>query len=147
MPADNYFLDTNTFKNIDTFRLIYLLVFLMSFAITELGRYVYRPFIYGHHIHDFGIADSIGNLGGIIVQVFLGLTFFNSPKKKGIRLIIFFGLGYILYEIVQPYLPKGVFDWNDIYGTIIGSIFAVIIFLLIHGFVKDNKIFYRFGKS
>jgi hypothetical protein len=108
---------------------------------------VYRPFIYNNRINDFGIADSIGNLGGIIVQIFFGITILNPPGSKGIRLIIFFSLGYIIYEIVQPYLPKGVFDWRDIYGTIIGGVIGLAIFLMIHAFLNKNKVMYRFGDS
>jgi glycopeptide antibiotics resistance protein len=117
---------------------------MLSFGITEIGRYIYRPFIYENDINDFGIADSMGNLGGIIVQIFFGLTVFNPSHKKGLRLISFFIIGYILYEIAQPFLPKGVFDWNDIYGTIIGGLIGLLLFHLIHKVVKQNKIIYRF---
>ncbi len=119
---ENYFLDGETIRTIDTFRIIYFAMFIFSFFLTEIGRYIYRPFIYEHNINDFGVADSMGNLGGIIVQIFFGLTIFNPTKIKSLRLIVFFILGYIFYEIVQPILPKGVFDWKDIYGTIIGVI-------------------------
>jgi len=81
--------------------------------------------------------------GGRSVQIFFGLTVFNSTKKKGWRLISFFIIGYILYEIAQPFLPKGVFDWKDIYGTFIGGIIGLLLFHLIHIVVKKNKIIYR----
>ena len=140
----NFFLDIENIKRLDTYRIIYFLMFIIAFGITEIGRFVYRPFIYENNINDFGIADSMGNLGGIIVQLFFGLTVFNSTKKKGLRLISFFIIGYILYEIAQPILPKGVFDWKDIYGTIIGGLIGMLLFLLIHKVVKQNKIIYRF---
>lgn len=141
---DNFFLDTEKIRTIDTFRIIYFVTFLISFGLTEIGRFIYRPFIYENNIKDFGIADSMGNLGGIIVQLFFGLTIFNSTRIKGVRLIVFFVLGYILYEIAQPVLPKGVFDWKDIYGTIIGGLLGLLLFLLLHKVIKTNKIIYRF---
>ncbi len=141
---NNFFLDKENIRRLDTFRIIYFVMFLLSFVLTEIGRYVYRPFIYENNINDFGIADSMGNLGGIIVQLFFGLTVFNSTKKKGLRLISFFIIGYILYEIAQPFLPKGVFDWKDIYGTFVGGIIGLLLFLLIHKVVKKNKIIYKF---
>jgi hypothetical protein len=141
---NNFFLDKENIRRLDTFRIIYFVMFLLSFGLTEIGRFVYRPFIYENNINDFGIADSMGNLGGIIVQLFFGLTIFNSTKKKGFRLISFFIIGYILYEIAQTFLPKGVFDWKDIYGTFIGGIIGLLLFLLIHKVVKKNKIIYRF---
>ena len=141
---NNFFLDIENIKRLDTFRIIYFVMFMLSFGITEIGRYIYRPFIYENNINDFGIADSMGNLGGIIVQIFFGLTVFNSSNKKGLRLIYFFIIGYVLYEIAQPFLPKRVFDWKDIYGTIIGGLIGLLLFHLIHKVVKQNKIIYEF---
>ena len=140
----NFFLDKEQIRTIDTFRIIYFITFLISFGLTEIGRQLYRPYIYENKINDFGIADSIGNSGGIIVQIFFGLAIINSTKKKGVRLIAFFTIGYILYETVQPFLPKGVFDWQDIYGTLIGGIIGLLLFLLIQKVIKQNKIIHRF---
>ena len=36
------------------------------------------------------------------------------------RLAVFFSVGYIMYEFAQRFLPKGVFDWKDVYGTVPG---------------------------
>jgi len=141
---NNFFLDKENIRTIDTFRIIYFVTFLFSFGLTEIGRYIYRPFIYDNNINDYGIADSMGNSGGIIVQLFFGLLILNSTKTKGLRLISFFTLGYILYEIAQLFLPKGVFDWKDIYGTFIGGLIGLLLFLLIHKVIKRNKIIYRF---
>ncbi|TDN97641.1 VanZ family protein [Sunxiuqinia elliptica] len=141
---NNFFLDTERIRILDKIRIIYLLLFLCFFGLTELGRHVYRPFIYANHINDYGIADSIGNLGGIIVQLFFGFLVLNPNKLKGLRLIAFFILGYILYEVAQPILPRGVFDWKDIFGTIIGGAIGLVLFLLIHKIVKQNKTIYRF---
>jgi hypothetical protein len=141
---NNFFMDIENIKRLDTFRIIYFVMFVLSFGITEIGRYIYRPFIYENNINDFGIADSMGNSGGIIVQIFFGLAIFNSTKIKGIRLISFFIIGYVIYELAQLFLPKGVFDWKDIYGTIIGGSIGLILFLLIQKVIKRNKIIYRF---
>lgn len=140
---DNFFTSKDQVKTIDTFRLIYLIVGLVSFFFTELGRFVYRPFIYENNLSDFGIADSIGNLGGIVVQIFIGLAIFNPPFKKGFRLFGFFVMGYIVYEILQPILPRGVFDWTDIYGTLIGGVIAVLLYIIIHAGVKQNNTIYK----
>jgi hypothetical protein len=140
----NFFIDKERIRTIDTFRVSYFLLSLFFFLLTEIGRNFYRPFIYENHIDDFGIADSIGNLGGILVQIFFGLAIFNSQLIKSIRLITFFILGYILYEIIQPILPRGVFDWRDIYGTLIGGIIAVLLLILLHKVIKKNRIIYKF---
>ncbi len=142
--SNNFFTDKISFKTIDTFRITYFVVFILTFVLTEIGRYVYRPYIYSNNIGDFGIADSIGNSGGIIVQIFFGLTILNPPKSKAFRLIIFLTFGYVVYEILQPLLPKGTFDWLDIYGTLIGGALGSIIFFIVHLVVRDNRIIHRF---
>jgi len=128
----------NKFRNIDAVRIYYSILFLLSYGLTEIGRLLYRPFIYDNHINDFGIADSIGNSGGIMAQIFFGLLIINPSRKNGIRLIVLFTVGYILYEIVQLFLLGGVFDWKDIYATIVGGIIASIVFLLLRLKIKDE---------
>ena len=86
----------------------------------------------------------MGNLGGIVVQVFFSLAILNSQKRKAFNVVGFLVVGYILYEIVQPYLPKGVFDWKDIYGTVIGGFAAVVFLLLLRLVVRRNRVFWRF---
>jgi len=141
--SNNIFTDKEQLKTIDTKRIVYFVVFLLSFLFTEFGRYVYRPFIYNNHINDFGIADSIGNWGGIVVQIFFGLAIINSSFKQGFSVIAVATGGYILYEFAQPYLPKGTFDWLDVYGTLAGGIIALALFFLIHKLTKKNKIIFR----
>ncbi len=141
---DHWFTDEHSFRCIDTRRIIYFLVCLSSFFITETGRFLYRPFIYENNINDFGLADSIGNLGGIVAQIYLGLAIFNSPKSKGWRIVLFMTIGYIIYEFLQPYLPKGVFDWKDIWGTIIGGLISGMVYIAIHRSDVTNKVYKRF---
>lgn len=140
--SNNFFTDSESFRTIDTLRIVYLITSMIAFILTELGRFIYRPFIYENGINDFGLADSVGNWGGIMVQIFFGLAILNSPFKKGFRLIGLFVAGYIIYEILQPILPRGTFDWNDVYGTLIGGVFGLIFYLIIHRVLKHNKIIF-----
>ena len=137
------FTDREAFRTIDLFRLLYAMTAVAAFLLTEAGRFIYRPYIYRNGINDFGIADSMGNLGGIVVQIFFSLAILNSQKEKAFNVIGFLVAGYILYEIVQPYLPKGVFDWKDIHGTIIGGVVSVIVLLLLR-LTANNRVFVRF---
>jgi len=144
-PFYSFFSDEKQIKTINTFRITYFIIFLFSFIFTEIGRNIYRPFIYQNQINDFGIADTIGNSGGIIVQIFFMLAIINSTKKKAYFVIAFLTGGYIIYEILQPILPKKIFDINDVYGTIIGGVIGLLILLLVHKVIKNNKIFHRFN--
>lgn len=112
-------------------RIIFLIIAIGAYIITEFGRYIYRPFVNSNRIQDYGLADSIGNLGGIIVQIFLVCAVVNPNKIQSYRWAAFLSLGYIVYEFLQPYFPKGVFDWNDIYGTLIGLIISIILLCII----------------
>ena len=138
------FTDREAFRTIDLLRLLYLVTAVVAFLVTEAGRDVYRPYIYEHGINDLGIADSMGNLGGIVVQIFFSLAILNSQKQKAFNVIGFLVAGYILYEFVQPYLPNGVFDWKDILGTIIGGVISVLVLLLLRRIVKSNRAFIKF---
>ena len=142
--SNNFFTNQEQIKTIDTYRIIYFFMAAFWFIVTETGRFVYRPYIYKNNINDYGIADSIGNSGGIIVQIFFMLAVFNSKGIKVFRVIAFLTLGYILYEIIQPYLPKGVFDWLDIYGTIAGGFVALLFYLFLTKIIKNNKVYHRF---
>lgn len=138
------FTDRDTFRTVDLVRLLYVLTAVVALFLTEAGRYIYRPYIYRNDINDFGIADSMGNLGGIVVQVFFSLAILNSQRRKAYNVIGFLTIGYILYEIVQPFLPKGVFDWKDIYGTLIGGFVSVVFLRLLGVIVRTNRTFIRF---
>lgn len=142
--SNNFFTDKEAFRRIDLHRITFLTLSIISFIITEIGRNFYRPFIYNNNIDDFGIADSIGNSGGIIVQIFFSLAILNPPRKKVYRIILFLIIGYCIYEFLQPILPKGVFDWKDIYGTIIGGLLSSLLYFIISKFIK-NKTIYNFG--
>ncbi len=112
-------------------RIVFLAIAVVAFAITEFGRYVYRPYVREHGIADFGLADCIGNLGGIVVQIFFGLGILNSNRNQSIRLATFYSVGYVIYEFAQPYLPKGVFDWKDVLGTAIGFAVSMVLILVV----------------
>ena len=140
---NNFFTDKASIKTIDNIRVVYLVIAVLFFFLTEIGRNIYRPYIYTNNIDDYGIADSIGNSGGIIVQIFFMLAILNSPRKKVLRVIGFIVIGYIVYEILQPYLPRGVFDWKDIYGTLIGGVISLFILIFIKMIIK-NKVIYIF---
>ncbi len=112
-------------------RLLFLGISVLSFVITETGRHELRPLVRQHQFNDFGITESIGNLGGIVVQIFFTLAILNPDKTRAYRLAVFLCCGYILYEFLQPILPKGTFDWNDVFGTLYGFILSVLILKLL----------------
>lgn len=120
-----YFEDKTRLFQPDRIRLAFLAVGGSLFFVTELFRVKLRPVFRELEINDYGFTDSIGNSGGILVQIFLSLAIINPNRSQSFRLAAFFSLGYILYEIAQPYLPKGTFDWYDILATGVGYLISI----------------------
>ncbi|MBT3252975.1 MAG: hypothetical protein HN995_11995 [Candidatus Marinimicrobia bacterium] len=112
-------------------RAIFLMMGGVALVLTELFRLRLRPLIRSLEITDFGFTDTIGNSGGIIVQIFLALAIINPTKIQSYRLAAFFSGGFILYEFAQPYLPKGTFDWYDVLATVVGYGIALILLGLV----------------
>ena len=118
---------------------VFLIIGVLAFVVTEFGRHVCRPYVRSHGLNDYGLTDSIGNLGGILVQIFLGCALVNATREQSIRLATFFSLGYVVYEFLQPVLPKGVFDWNDVFGTVIGYFISLPILLVIWWLIPEER--------
>jgi hypothetical protein len=114
-------------------RLIFLVIAVFAFGATEFGRHVYRPWAYARGLNDLGLADSIGNLGGIVVQVFFTIAVVNATRAQSYRWAAFLSIGYVAYEFVQPHLPKGIFDWKDVAATGLGYCVGLLVLRLIWG--------------
>ena len=123
----------------NTARVAYLIGFVLFFLLTEFGRKIYRPYVYQHHVDDYGIADTIGNSLGTLTQILLYLGLANATKAQSYRIIAFVTLGYIAYEIVQPFLPRGTFDWKDVWATVAAGISATVFVTLIHFFFPEQE--------
>ncbi len=126
-----FFVDRDRLFKPSGTRFVFLLIGAASFIVTEFGRFPIRRFVRANNIDDFGLTDSIGNFGGIVVQIFLGLAIMNATRSQSYRLAAFFSVGYVVYEFAQPVLPRGVFDWNDVFGTIIGFVVSLMVLSVI----------------
>jgi hypothetical protein len=129
-------------KQITPMRIAYAAGFVMFFLITEIGRKIYRPWVYENGISDWGIADTIGNSMGTLTQIFFSLAILHATRIQAYRVAAFITCGYILYEVLQPYLPRGVFDPGDIYATIGAGFVALIIISIMHRAPGHDKILF-----
>ncbi len=120
-------------------RLAFLLLGGLAFLLTEFGRFVYRPWAYAHEIRDYGLADSVGNLGGIVVQIFAVLIVAGQTRRRSFVWSGVVALGYVLYEFLQPYLPRGTFDWKDVLATAIGWAIAMPLLVLVWRLLPDRE--------
>ena len=101
------------------------------FVVTEIGRRVYRPYIYANDIFDFWIADTIGNLTGTITIVFFDFAIVNPTHNAGRIFLAVITIGLIVYEFVQYFSPRSVLDWRDIIATLIGGAISLGIYELL----------------
>ena len=119
------------FRRITPLRIVYLLLAIGAYLLTEAGRFVYRPWVYREGIADFGLADMVGNLGGTMVQIYLYLALANANRVQGWRIIGIVTAGYVAYEFAQKVLPKGTFDWLDVAATLVAGLCTAGVFVLL----------------
>ena len=132
-------IDKDRILKIDNRRIILFFVFILMFIITEIGRKIYRPYIYSNHIFDFWIADTIGNFTGTIAIIFFDLSGLNPYYNKGRLFIFIITVGLIVYELVQYILPgRNTCDWRDIIATIIAGLISWGIYSLIYRNINNK---------
>lgn len=94
------------------------------FVLTEIGRKVYRPYIYSNDIFDFWIADTMGNFTGAIAIIFFNFAWVNPKYKQGRMFLIIIIFGLIVYELLQYFSPKSICDWRDVIATLIAGLIS-----------------------
>jgi hypothetical protein len=114
-------IDKNRVFIIDAKRVAFFLIFVFMFVITEIGRNIYRPYIYSNDIFDYWIADTIGNLTGTIAIIFFDFAIVNPKRKQGRIFLIIITIGLIIYELLQYFSPRSIMDWRDMIATLIAG--------------------------
>ena len=132
--------DRTRILKIDEKRVITFFIFIFMFILTEIGRKIYRPYIYSNDIFDYWIADTIGNFTGTIAIVFFNLTISNPEYKIGKYFSLLIAIGLIVYELLQYFSPRSIFDWRDIIATLLGGLISFIIYKWVNNnFVEIKK--------
>ena len=132
--CDNMITNSTRMLKIDEKRIVTFFIFIFMFIFTEIGRKIYRPYIYSNDIFDYWIADTIGNFTGTIAIVFFNLTISNPEYRIGKYFSFLIAIGLIVYELLQYFSPRSIFDWRDIIATLI----AGLISFLIHKWVNNK---------
>jgi hypothetical protein len=113
-------------------RLINTLVAATAFALTEIGRDIYRPYVYSRDLNDFGIADTMGNHLGTVAIVFFTLAISHAGPQDGLLMMAVIVPGLVLYEFAQELMRDSTFDWRDVLATLIGGAISILIYMAIH---------------
>jgi hypothetical protein len=125
---------------IDNKRIAFFLIFVFMFFLTEIGRNIYRPYIYSHDIFDYWIADTIGNLTGTIAIIFFEISIINPKHSLGRILIILITFGLIVYELLQYFSPRSILDWRDMIATLIAGLISWGIYEVLFMKLKEKVI-------
>jgi hypothetical protein len=134
---ESFFFSKNRFLKLGPIRGVYFVLFAFFFLLTEMGREIYRPFIYQNGIDDFGFADVVGNLFGTVAIIFFDLGISHATRRQSIRTAAFVTAGVAVYELLQPVLPRGVLDWKDVISTFVAGLFSLALVLAVWQVVKD----------
>ena len=118
-----------------------LLIAIISYAITELGRSFYRPYIYENRIEDYFVADTIGNSFGTMTAIFMILTLSGKGTNKDWIIVIIIIAGLLFYELLNL-TGKTAIDVNDMIATVVfGTISAITYFFLLRKYgTKANQV-------
>jgi len=133
-------IDKNRILIIDNKRIAFFLIFVFMFFLTEIGRKIYRPYIYSNDIFDYWIADTIGNLTGTIAIIFFEFSIVNPKHRLGRILLILITLGLIVYELFQYFSPRSILDWRDMIATLIGGLISWGIYEFLFKKLKEKEI-------
>jgi hypothetical protein len=133
-------IEKNRIFVIDNKRIAFLLIFVFMFFLTEIGRKIYRPFIYSNDIFDYWIADTIGNLTGTIAIVFFDFAIVNPNRRNGRIFIVIITLGLIVYELLQYFSPRSILDWRDMIATVIAGLVSWGIYEILIKTLKEEEI-------
>jgi hypothetical protein len=110
----------------------YWIAFALFFTFTEWGRKVYRPYVYANGIHDWGMADVMGNLSGSLAIIFFNLGVVHATRSQSLWMTGLVTVGLVAYEVVQGVLPRSVFDWKDVVATLLAGGIAAVLLLILH---------------
>ncbi len=133
-------IDKNRIFIIDNKRIAFFLIFVFMFFLTEIGRKIYRPYIYSNDIFDYWIADTIGNLTGTIAIIFFDFAVVNPKHRQGRIFLIIITLGLIVYELLQYFSPISILDWRDMIATLIAGLISWGIYEFLFKKLKEKEI-------
>jgi hypothetical protein len=119
-------------------RLPNAVVGLGALVLTEVGRHVYRPFIYARDIYDFHIADTMGNSLGTVATIFVMLAVFGRDRKFDDQIILSATVGLVLYEMGQPLMGNPIDPW-DVAATVAAGAFSWVLSHNIDGPHSDRN--------
>jgi len=114
----------------NTYRIAFLLIGIIFIVLTHLGDTYYRSWAYSNQISDYNLAGYLPSITGTVAAIFFLIGLSKEPMVNVPKSAFWIILGCLSYEVLQPHLGTGVFDWQDLFAiAITGSIVNLILYL------------------
>ena len=109
-------------------RTTFVLIGIGALVLTAIGDSVYRNWIYSNNYFDFGLANYLPSITGTITAVFILCGISKKFPANIAQSSLGVTAGCALYEIFQPLLRTGIFDWQDLAAVIVTGALIQLIF-------------------
>ena len=103
---------------------------IVFYSLLIFGKAYYRPYIYGHNLYDFHIADTFPSLLSVPAIFFLAYTFSPKSNNKNSFIILLTAIS-ISYEIYST-----TYDILDIGAILVGMLITIVVNFLIKKFFE-----------
>ncbi|WP_189420799.1 hypothetical protein [Cellvibrio zantedeschiae] len=118
-------------------RTIFVSIGVGALVLTAIGDSLYRPWIYSNNYFDFGLANYLPSITGTITAIFLLCGVSKSFPKNIVNSSSGVIIGCALYEVLQPILRTGVFDWQDLAAVLVTGMVVLLVF---KNLLKNHRI-------
>jgi hypothetical protein len=109
-------------------RIVFIITGAAFLVLTHIGDTYYRDWVYSNQIADFGLANYLPSITGTITAIFLLIGLSKESCIKAPASAFWVMVGCVIYEVMQPYLGTGIFDWQDLFAVVItGCIVAFVL--------------------
>lgn len=112
------------------YRRVFILTGIAFVLLTHVGDTYYRNWVYSNQISDFGLAGYLPSITGTIAAIFFLIGLSKEPVVDVPKSAFWIIVGCMVYEVFQPVVGTGVFDWQDLAAIIItGSMLNLLLCL------------------
>ncbi|ACJ30876.1 hypothetical protein swp_4221 [Shewanella piezotolerans WP3] len=109
-------------------RIVFIITGVIFLVLTHIGDTYYRDWVYSNQIADFGLANYLPSITGTITAIFLLIGLSKESFKKAPTSAFGVMVGCVIYEVMQPTLGTGTFDWQDLIAVVITG--CIVVFAL-----------------
>lgn len=101
----------------------------------------YARYIQINSIDDWYLADTAANFFGFFPLNFLFLLVAgNSISRQNFMIPLGIAIGFILYEIIQLFMPWQTFDYYDIFATVLAMAVCMLINIMLGFYSKIRRV-------